>query len=196
MTFQRGAKPRKRPPRDAGTCNRPPNVGRKQGHTRGPPEMDERRRGVVAGRGGERTVGIRGGWDETRYGRRHGGGWYMARTNKQPEHPYSNRRNIRRPTRRCQPVTTRSGRSSSDGRARTHAARSQRFRPVFPPFAGTPYHRMRGVPYGHSAEARRRAFSEEPRSDDKGAAGECTAVRRWIGRCSPRRFGRQIPRPR
>jgi hypothetical protein len=52
----RGPTPQ-RPPRDAG--NRLPNVGRKQGHTRGPLEMDERRRGVVAGRGRERMVGFR-----------------------------------------------------------------------------------------------------------------------------------------
>jgi hypothetical protein len=37
---------------------------------------------------------------------------------------------------------------------------------------------MRRVPYSYSAEAYRYAFSEEPRSDDKGAAGECIAVRR------------------
>jgi hypothetical protein len=46
-----------RPPQDAG--NRLPNIGRKQGYMRGLPEMDKRRRGVVAGKGRERMVGFR-----------------------------------------------------------------------------------------------------------------------------------------
>jgi hypothetical protein len=78
---------------------------------------------------------------------------------------------------------------------RNHAASRRYIHQVFPPFAAAPYYRMREMSYRRSTKVRRRAFSEEPRSDNKRGAEVYPAVRGLFGRRSPRRFGSQIPRP-